>query len=250
MKLTVLGSGVAMPKEDRWPSGYLLEHKELKVLLDCSAAAYARLLQQKEDLHAIDAIVFTHPHLDHTGGLAPLIQARGNETSATPREISLAGPFDIRTFLDTMAQLTLTKSLKTYPTNCQTLTAESEPFSIGDLRFTPFVVPHIENHLCLGYRIEADGKTLVYTGDTGNDIPDASLQKMEGADVLIIEATEREAMTGHCTPAQAIKIGFRAHARRIFLTHMSPTNARLAAADTKSYGKNVSVATDGMIIEL
>ena len=42
MRLTVLGSGTAVPVPDRFPAGYLLEHGDSKVMVDCARQIAAK----------------------------------------------------------------------------------------------------------------------------------------------------------------------------------------------------------------
>ena len=51
---------------------------------------------------------------------------------------------------------------------------------------TPFVVKHADNAgPCLAYRIEAEGKTICYSGDT--EWTDALIEAARGADLFVCE---------------------------------------------------------------
>ena len=73
MKLTVLGSGTNVPHPKRSASGYWLETAAGTILLDCGPAAPLRMAQEGLNWAELDAIWISHFHLDHCGGLAPVL---------------------------------------------------------------------------------------------------------------------------------------------------------------------------------
>src|SRR5260370_25904407 len=73
MKLVVLGSGTSVPHPHRASAAFWLETSAGSVLLDCSADAAHRMAQENLDWPNLDAIWISHLHLDHCGGLAPLL---------------------------------------------------------------------------------------------------------------------------------------------------------------------------------
>src|SRR3989338_768684 len=62
MKLTILGSGTLFPTKERFPSSFLLEEGNVKILLDCGHEAIARLVELGFDVRDIDAIFISHFH--------------------------------------------------------------------------------------------------------------------------------------------------------------------------------------------
>ena len=73
MKLVVLGSGTSVPHAQRASTSHWLETENGSLLLDLSAAAIHRIAQENLDWVGLDAIWISHFHLDHVGGLAPLL---------------------------------------------------------------------------------------------------------------------------------------------------------------------------------
>src|SRR5919112_3990596 len=73
MKLVVLGSGTSVPHPQRASSAHWLETTRGTILLDVSAAAVHRMAQENLDWVNLDAVWVSHFHLDHVGGLAPLL---------------------------------------------------------------------------------------------------------------------------------------------------------------------------------
>ena len=75
MRLTVLGSGTAVPVPDRFPAGYLVERGASKVLVDCGPGSLRRLAQAGVSPAELDAVLLTHYHTDHCADLAALLFA-------------------------------------------------------------------------------------------------------------------------------------------------------------------------------
>src|SRR3989338_4677250 len=76
MKLTILGSGTLFPTKERFPSSFLLEEGNVKILLDCGHEAIARLVELGFDVRDIDAIFISHFHADHIGDAFNLVWSR------------------------------------------------------------------------------------------------------------------------------------------------------------------------------
>src|ERR1043165_3391400 len=73
MKLTVLGSGTALPHPRRSSSAHWLDCEGGSLLLDISGPAIHRMAEEGCDWAGLDAVWVSHFHLDHVGGLAPFL---------------------------------------------------------------------------------------------------------------------------------------------------------------------------------
>ncbi|HZY31801.1 MAG TPA: MBL fold metallo-hydrolase, partial [Candidatus Methylomirabilis sp.] len=88
-------------------------------------------------------------------------------------------------------------------------------------RVIPREVLHLRHSLC--YRVEsAEGKSLVFSGDT--TYCDAIIDAAKGADLLVLEcsAPDERPMKNHLTPTQAGQIAALSGCRRLVLTHFYP----------------------------
>lgn len=79
MRVTILGSGSAIPVAERAQSGILLEGgrgDKIHILIDCGSGVLHKLAHLSVGLEKIRTIFLTHHHLDHMSDLLPLITAR------------------------------------------------------------------------------------------------------------------------------------------------------------------------------
>lgn len=113
----------------------------------------------------------------------------------------------------------------------------------------PHYVPNI------GVRLEADGITLAYTGDTGPTPQLATLGR--DADLFIVEATDRAGETRRrprnlLTASEASTWAARAGARSLLLTHFWPGTDRAASLATARAGfpGELFLAEEDLVIPL
>lgn len=76
MRITILGTGGALPPGGRAQSGIFIESAAGCLLLDCGSGVLLRLAQAEIDLARLNTILLTHLHLDHMSDLLPLLTAR------------------------------------------------------------------------------------------------------------------------------------------------------------------------------
>ena len=91
MRLTVLGSGTAVPVPDRFPAGYLVESGGSKLMVDCGPGTLRRLAQSGVSPTELDAVLLTHYHTDHCADLAALLFALRSPQLAKTRPLRIYG---------------------------------------------------------------------------------------------------------------------------------------------------------------
>ena len=254
MELTVLGRSPASPNPGEACAGYLVEGGGARVLVDVGPGVVAQL-RRRHHPSELDAVVVSHMHADHMLDLVTLryvfpwgpIPVEDRLRIVLPpgsadQVLDLArGVGNARHFEDTFR-------LAEHD-GAGTLTFEG-------LRLTPVETVHYIP--CWGFRIEADGRTLGYTADTGpcdglGDIAD-------GVDLLLSEATltslDEDAKPpearGHLLPEEAAAAARGGNARRLLLTHL-PVNgdgswARTSAAD--AYDGEIDLAEPSRTYEI
>ncbi len=74
MEAIVLGSGPGLPQVDRNLSSVLIRHNGQMILADCGDGCIRRLMDHGIGAEDLDAVLITHYHPDHVGGLFMLLQ--------------------------------------------------------------------------------------------------------------------------------------------------------------------------------
>jgi ribonuclease BN (tRNA processing enzyme) len=246
MRLTVLGACGVWPDAGQACSGYLVEHDGFRLLLDLGYATVPRLLQ-RASADSIDAVFVSHGHPDHCADLNPLLRARAlREHPPPPLPIyALPGALDAVLALDRPGMLDSAYRVQEF--------TAGDDLGIGPFRAETRLLPH--SVLNAGIRLAADGRVLVYTGDTGPSREVVALARE--ADLLLAEATYvdqvPEDSRRHLSSArQAWLQAAEAGARHLVLTHLQPGTdpqaARAAAGDR--YDGRTDVATAGLVHDI
>jgi ribonuclease BN (tRNA processing enzyme) len=114
-----------------------------------------------------------------------------------------------------------------------TIDTRDEDFSIGTAKVMARTIPH--SGPTLGYRIEAEGRTMAYMSDhqaplDRRTIPEAVLELCHGVDLLVHDGqyTDDEFSTkadwGHSTAAFAVHVAAEAGVKRLLLSHHDPSH--------------------------
>ena len=220
MDLTALGTSGAWPGAGRAASGYLLRHDGFRVALDLGTGTLSRL-QQLIDLKDLDGIVISHAHYDHFLDLYPLFVARFFHPEELP-PIPVLAP---NGFFDYFCRLTEDEG-KDMPSvfECRELGFGQET-DLGPFRIRTWEMTHLVP--TIGVRLQADGTSVAYTGDTGPTDEVEALAR--GTDLLLSEAALQdmnEPPWFHLTARQAGEYARRAEVPSLVLSHFWPTADR------------------------
>lgn len=235
--VTVLGCDGSYPGPGGAGSGYLLRGGGVTVWLDCGPGTLAAL-QTHVGLHDVDAVVISHEHPDHRNDLEGFHVAC---TYIVPREgIAVWAPAGVQEH--------------GYHTGPPTLLfndlVDGARFSVGGMDFTGSRTDH--PGVTIALRVEAEGRSLGYTADTGPEWEPVSLGRV---DLLLSEATftaDREGHSQHLSGRQAGRLAREAGAGRLVLTHIWPVTDRAAlrAEAEEAYGSPVELAERGRTYEV
>jgi ribonuclease BN (tRNA processing enzyme) len=222
-RLTVLGSGTAVPLAGRATSCYLLDDGAgTRVLVDLGPGALQRAAQAGCPLPELSAVLLTHAHPDHCADLAALQFAlRSPSLPPRGRPLPVSGHPGVL-----LVALRLRNAwpgwLAPPPSALELRVAAPGPLPpLGGLSLRAFRVAHHETSL--GYRVTLpDGFVLAFPGDVieGGELPELGRQ----ADLLVLEAagSERQPIPGHLTPRRAGAVAAACGARHVLLTHFYP----------------------------
>jgi ribonuclease BN (tRNA processing enzyme) len=249
MRLTVVGCAGSFPGPDSPASCYLLESDGFRLVIDFGNGSLGAL-QKYTGLFDVDAVFLSHLHVDHCVDLYSYSVARAFSPAGPQPAIPVYGPARTAERMSYIHgldgdDLGLTKRFT------------FETLAPGRLTVGPFDVSlaHVNHPVeTFAFRFTADGRSLVYTGDTGET--EAVPELATGADVFLSEAAFLEGPglppDIHLTARQAGAYASRAGVGALVLTHLvpgnSPDDARAEAAS--AFPGALDVASAGQVIDL
>lgn len=220
MKVTIMGSGTAVPSSMRNSSGVLIENEGIRSMVDFGYGTMHHLLKLGLTYHDIDRIYFTHNHPDHMCDLVPFLFASRYQNDPRKKDLEIiAGPGFKQYFETLMKAYKLWLIPTTY--KIQILEQDEEIKYFNGLAVTSKKVKHIE--LSRGYRFQSDkGTSLAISGDT--DYCEGMIELGKEADLMILECSTPDNMklSGHLTPSECGKLAKKASCRKLCLTHFYP----------------------------
>ncbi len=223
MKLTVLGSGTMMPTKTRNPSAFLVEAGTTRILLDCGHETIRRMIDLSIDPQSLNAVFISHFHTDHAGDAFNLVHSRFVEDAykkQPSKELIFIGPENIEENFRKWRTIFWPEPKEDYPLKFY---KGSQKIKIGELIIETFPIIHTQWFQSVGIKIQAESKTIIYTGDMGgeNKIEDLAL-KMKNADLLITEATYEYPTPNHFTVEQLEELVKIANIKKVLLVHFRP----------------------------
>lgn len=250
MDLLILGSGTAALQAERGPSGYYLTIAGKNILLDGGSGTLLKLQKSGISYKDIDQIFYTHLHPDHTIDLVPFLFATKNTPGfSRTKKLELFGPIGFKDFFHKLVELFGQSMLEVdYKISLTELAETSQGFK--DYSVKSAFMRHSEN--AIGYRFEADGKVLAYSGDTA--LCDGILTLAEQADVLVLEGSfpDDNRVEGHLTYSEAALIASKAGVQKLILTHIYPPfdEAEILNIVQNKFTGEVTLARDFMRVNI
>jgi ribonuclease BN (tRNA processing enzyme) len=253
MTLTVVGCGTAAPEPLHVCSGYLLETHGIRALLDCGPGVVHNMARLGVDWRSLTHLMLTHFHNDHIGDVPMLFFAwKYGMRPARSEPLTLVGPKGTKKLLERMADVFGGHLAEPgFDVALEEVSDDAELKLNDVVRLRTRRTPHTPESLA--YRIDANGRSLCYTGDTGYS--EEVGRFAQGADALLIECSvpDHEAMDSHLTPRQVAAMARIALPRRLLVTHIYPQLRRRDVPELVRDGgwpAKVEVIGDGDRFEL
>lgn len=220
MKLQFLGTGTSTgipqigckcsvctssdAKDKRLRSSVLITTDNCRILIDSGPDLRRQLIDNH--VFNIDAVLITHDHYDHIGGLD---------------DVRPLG--EVKVFAEDRVLKTIRRNMyyafteKPYPgvPLIQLFEISLDCFQVKNVEIQPIRVMHA-NLPILGYRI---GK-LAYITDL-KSISEESLKQLEGLDVLVLNALRMDTHMSHISLSEAIYLAEQIGAKKTYFTHFS-----------------------------
>ncbi|MBK5285311.1 MAG: MBL fold metallo-hydrolase [Bacteroidia bacterium] len=253
MKITFLGTGTSQgvpviactcrvcssadAHDKRLRTAIMLEENGNVFVVDSGPDFREQML--RGNVLKLDALIFTHEHKDHTGGLDD-VRAFNYVND---------GPIDI--YSTVRVQHAIMQDYKyifsgaDYPgipkVTFHLIT--TEPFVIKETKFIPVQVYHM-NLPVLGFRIG----NFTYITDA-NKIPEKEMDKIRGSEVIVLNALRKEKHISHFNFEEAVDILKELSPKRAYLTHISH-QLGLHEEINKELPSFIRCAYDGLKIEV
>jgi phosphoribosyl 1,2-cyclic phosphate phosphodiesterase len=227
-------------KDKRLRSSAFIEQNGLRILIDAGPDFRQQLL--RENIGSVDAILLTHEHKDHTGGLDDVRAINYITRKALPVYC------EERVFKSLQREYSYAFSEYKYPgiPEFDIRVIGEEPFFIGrdnNVEVIPIRAYHYKLPV-LGYRIG----NIAYITDA-NRIEDDQYAKLKGVEVFVINTVRHQRHISHFSLSEAIEVAQKVGAPISYLTHLSHqigTHSDLL----KELPAGIEPAYDGLVITI
>jgi ribonuclease BN (tRNA processing enzyme) len=243
VEITFVGSGDAFGSGGRFQTCIRVRADGATALVDCGATSLTAMRAQGVDPGEVRAVVITHLHGDHFGGL-PFLVLDGQFTRRTA-PLTVFGPVGtgdrlhaaMETFYPGSTGVTRRFEVEVVELDGAGGTRRHGPFAVRS-----WEVDHASGAPALAVRVDAGGHAFGYSGDTA--WTPALITAAEGADVFACEAyTWDRQVRYHLDYRTLHEHAGELAAGRLVLTHMGPTMlARLREAEH-------AAAADGLVLD-
>lgn len=225
MKVTFLGTGTSQGvpvigceckvcksldfRDKRFRSSIHVEANGVSLVVDTGPDFRMQML--RAGIKKLDAVIFTHEHKDHTAGLDDIRPYNFSQQMDMPI-------FGRRQVLDQIQrEFSYIFSAKKYPgvPQVDAIEINENPFRVNGLSVIPIPVLHYKLPV-LGFRFG----DFSYVTDA-NFIPDESFKLLEGTEILVLNALQKESHISHFTLDEAVEMAQRIGAKQTYFTHIS-----------------------------
>lgn len=244
LRITFVGTGDAFGAGGRFNTCFLIDTAESRIAVDFGATSLVALNRLGIEHNSIDAIVLSHLHGDHCGGV-PFLLVDAMLGAKRDRPLIIAGPRETEARLAKVGDAmfpgmdVMKPSFSLEYRELDLMTSNQ----IRDVAVTPYPAAHTGGTNPTSLRLETPHGTVAYSGDS--DWTKHMPKVAENADLFIVECY----FHGRTVPGHMCYPTLREHwdelgAKRVILTHMSREMLPHAHAISEE------CAHDGLVLEL
>lgn len=254
MKITILGSGTSQGvpvigcncdvckstdmRDKRLRTSILIQTEQTTICVDAGPDFRQQML--RENVQHLDAILITHHHKDHIGGLDDVRSFNFLQNISMPIYAAPVAQEEIKREYS-YAFVDKSQLYPGAPTYNLIDIKDHKPIVINELTIEPIPLTHL-HMLCYAFRIG----NFAYVTDF-NTMSDESFERLKGVEYLIIEALRHEKHYSHISLPEAIEIAQRLNVKKAWFTHVSHSMGR-AVDVNKTLPQNMMLAYDGLQI--
>jgi phosphoribosyl 1,2-cyclic phosphate phosphodiesterase len=254
-ELTFLGTGTSVgvpvigcpcrvchsedPRNKRTRSSIHVRSGEVSILVDSGPDLREQAL--RENLTKVDAVIYTHSHVDHVVGFDELRAFCWHREEPLPLHATEECMATIKNMFGwAFSEENVYRGyIKPAPKIIE------GPFTLGHLKITPLPVVHAKAETN-GFLFESPGcPSVAYIPDVKR-VPDETLPLLRRADILIIDALRTAPHPTHMSTDEALEVIANAGVKRGYLTHLSHESDHHELSAILPEG--VQVAYDGLKI--
>jgi ribonuclease BN (tRNA processing enzyme) len=248
MEITVVGSGTVVPRLERRQSCVVVEAGGETLVFDLGSGAVRGMLRAGLDPFAVDRVFFTHFHPDHTVDLVTLLfcMKYGAQVERI-RPLHLTGPEPFERFWRSVTEVWGEWMMGDYPMEVsELLHLCPSPLELPGGRLSWAPAEHRPESIA--YRLDDEGGSFVYTGDT--EYSKSVVELARGAHTMLVECSfpDESPVPGHLTPGAVARMASESGVSRVVLTHIYPAADALdlPAEVGRGFDGEVVVAGDGL----
>jgi len=221
MELTVIGCGDAFGSGSRYNSCYLLDTTQGRLMFDCGSTSPHALKRAGVRVSTIDAVVISHCHGDHFGGLPALLLERMFVDQAE-KPLEILGPPGIQKRFEDLMECVYPGILQV-PMPFEILFRELYPGFASEWRgllIEAFEVNHYSGSPSLALSLREEEKQFSFSGDSG--FCRGVIEAGRGSDLYLVECSTYSTRVDMHLDYLTLSSKFSAIGAKLYvLTHMS-----------------------------
>lgn len=200
------------PRNHRYRCSVCIQLPQGNILIDTTPELRLQLVRAR--IQRLEAVIYTHYHVDHLFGLDDLRPFAKYREGPMPVYCTEEVEHVIRRVFS-YAFPKEPRDVNTYVPQLDLRRISGLPFAVLGETFTPIPLKHARFNV-LGFRVG----NLAYCTDL-SEIPPESWPLLEGLDILILDALRFKPHPAHLSIPEAVEIIQKLRPRQAFLTHMS-----------------------------